>query len=43
MTRTTVPESARAMIDSLESIETLFVEKGHEKVRANKANKATEA
>ena len=42
VTHSTVPKSARAMIDSLESIETLFVEKGDEKARANKA-KATEA
>jgi hypothetical protein len=42
LTHITIPESARAIIDSLESIKTLFVEKGHEKARANKA-KATEA
>ena len=42
MTHITVSESARAMIESLESIKTLFVEKGHKKARANEA-KATEA
>ena len=34
-THSTVPESPRAKIDSLESIETLFVNKGHEKAKAN--------
>jgi len=34
-THSTVPKSPRAMIDSLESIKTLFVKKGHEKARAN--------
>ncbi len=42
LTHITVPESPRAMIDSLESIKTLFVGKGHKKARAKKA-KATEA
>ena len=42
MTHSTVPESPRTMIDSLESIKTLCIEKGHVKARANKA-KATEA
>ena len=34
LTHSTVPETTIAMIDSLESIETLFIEKGHEKARA---------
>ncbi len=42
MTHSAVPESARAMIDSLESVQTLFIKKGHGNARANKA-KATDA
>ena len=42
LTHITFSKSARAMMDSMESIKTLFVKKGHKKARANK-DKTTEA
>jgi hypothetical protein len=41
LTHKTVPESPRAMLQDLENIEKLFVEKYNEKARANKAKAAT--
>ena len=41
MTYKTVPESPRAMLQDLENIEKLFVERYNGKARANKAKAAT--
>ncbi len=41
LTHKTVPESPRAMLQDLENIEKLFIEKYNEKARANKAKAAT--
>ncbi len=41
LTHKTVPESPRAMLQDLENIKKLFVEKYNEKARANKAKAAT--
>ncbi len=41
LTHTTVPESPRAMLVPLENTEQLFIEKYHEKAKANKAKAAT--